>query len=212
MERFDEGGDAVPHDLDADADEEERGEAEDDVHGRRADGGGEAVGVAVAEVNGHGDDGASDGGDEKFEKAGTEVVEMFRFVGAKGDGDGDGAGTDCQRQSERIEGAVKDIGTRIYGAFGGAMAAFVLTAMLEHAPTCGDDNQSAADLDDGQRDSKERQNESADGVRGDQEKEAVQRDMPSQFFARLARIVESGVQEDRTAADRVHDRKKREHN
>ena len=89
MEGFDEGGDAVPHDLDADADEEERGEAEDDVHGGRADGGGEAVGVAVAEIDGGGDDGACDGGYEKLEKAGAEVIEVFGLVGAEGDGDGD---------------------------------------------------------------------------------------------------------------------------
>ena len=98
--------DAVPRDLHADAQHDERRQPQHDHQPRVAEPLRDAFGVAVGQPDaGRDDDDADDGARDGDQDPGDAV----RVVGADRDRDGDGAGIDGQRQRQRIERARDDV-------------------------------------------------------------------------------------------------------
>src|SRR6266404_922793 len=128
---------------------------------------------------------------------------MVRLVSTERDGHGDRARPNRERESERIEGAAKNIvGIHFFLDFG---AAVHFLFAFQHGPAIGNNNQAAADLHDGNGDSKKMQNVRADDERGDQQDKTVQGDMPRQDAAHRVRILSREGEKHGTAAERIDD-------
>src|SRR5437016_42416 len=132
---------------------------------------------------------------------------MMRLVRAKCDGHGNGAWSDGERESERVKSAAKNIVGIHF--FLDLRPAIDFLFALEHGPAIGNDDEPAADLHDGNGDSKEMKNMSADEERGDQQDETVESDLARQNAAHATRIAARQSEKDGTAAERIHDGKER---
>jgi len=90
-----ERAEAIPDDLHADADEEERRKADDDEHGRVAERLRQAVSKAVAKIDAEGDQ--QDGEDRGENDQDMDAVAVGR-VCTESDRDGDGARANGERE------------------------------------------------------------------------------------------------------------------
>src|SRR5262249_4285563 len=192
----------IPEDLHADTNQQKRGKPKNYVHARLAEDGGQAVGEAVAKIDCKRYDGRANNGGKNCNQV---CAEMVRLVCAQRDGDGDRTWADGERQSQRIKRAAKNVGwvhvlldlTALVGLF-----------LFEKGPAVGNDNKSAADLDDRNGDAEESKNVSTYEVRSDDKNETVERDAPSEKAACRGRIVARERKEDGGATDRINDGKK----
>jgi len=200
--RLQQGARAVPKNLDANANEEKGRKPQNNAHPAFADDGGEAVRKSVAKIDAYRHQRGTNHRGENREEIRAEVV---RFVGAKRDGHGDGAGPNCKWESERVEGAAKNIVGIHF--FLDLWAAVHLLFAFQHGPAIGNDDQAAADLHDGNGDSKEMQNVRADDERGDQQDKTVESDLTRQDAARLMRILARQGKKHGTASERIDDGK-----
>src|SRR5207248_10882694 len=124
---------------------------------------------------------------------------MMRLVGAERDGHGDGTWSNCERQCERVEGAAENIvGIHFFLDF---WAAVPFLFAFEHGPAIRNDDETAADLHDGNGDSKEMQDVGADEEGGDQQNKTVESDLQRQDAAHGTKIVERQGGKDGTAAE-----------
>jgi hypothetical protein len=104
-----------------------------------------------------------------------------------------------------VEGAAKDV-DRIH-FFLDVRAAVRFLFAFQHGPAIGNDDQAAADLHDGNGDSKEMQDVRADKEGGDQQDKAVQSDLARQGAACWLRILASQGEKHGAAAKRIDDGK-----
>jgi hypothetical protein len=200
--RFQQGARAIPKNLNADANEEKGRKAQNDAHPAFADDGGEAIGESVAKKDTHGYESGANHGGENREEIRPDAV---RLVGAKRDGHGDGARSYGERESERVEGAAKNInGIHFFLHF---RAAVHFLFAFQHGPAIGNHDQASADLNDGNGDSKEMQNVRADEERGDQQDKTVQSDLACQNAAEWTRVVARQGEKHGAAAKRIDDGK-----
>src|SRR5438445_13256171 len=100
---------------------------------------------------------------------------MMRLVRAKCDGHGNGAWSDGEREGERVKSAAKNIVGIHFFLHLRAAIAFLFA--LEHGPAIGNNDEPAADLHDGNVDSKEMKNMSADEESGDKKEKTVRSEL-----------------------------------
>src|SRR6266481_3758570 len=194
----------IPKNLDADANEEKRREPQDDAHTAFADDRGKPIGKTVAKKNAQRHERRSN--DRR--KNGEDVrAEMMRLVGAKRDGHGYGAWSNRKGESERVEGAAKNIGGIHFSLHLWAAVHFLFA--FQHSPAIGNDDQAATDLHDGNGNPKEMQNVRADEKRSNQKDEAVHCDLASENPARRSGIFARQGEKDGAAANRIHDGEQR---
>src|SRR5229473_4444532 len=201
-QRTEQGFYAVPKNLDADANEEEGREPQDDAHPGFADDRGEAIREAVAKINADCHERRGDHGSQNGKKIWAEVV---RFVCPERDGHGNRAGTDSKRQGQRIKSAARNVRHVHFFLNGRAAIGFLLA--LEHGPAIGDDYKAAADLHDGNGNSKEIQDVRTDQHGSNQEDEAVHGHVACEDSAYGGWILARQGEKHRTAAQRIHDGK-----
>lgn len=197
-----EGAGAIPENLHANANEEKRREAQNDVHAGGADEHGETVGETVAEKDADGDERGADDGCGNGEEI---AAEMARGVSAKSDGDRDGAGTNGEWKSERIEGVAEDVLRANVAMVAGAIG-FILA--FEHGPASGNDDEAAANLHDGEGDAKEIKDTRADQKGSDEQDEAIERDAAREKPASGGGIFSGEGQEEGAAPERIDNGKK----
>ena len=127
-------------------------------------------------------------------------------LGAKRDRSRDGARAGSQWERHREEAPPHDLGVGERGRLhsGGRMDVVVFGA-VEHAPTCGGQQQAAAEAHDRQRDAEEREDVSAEQHRRDHDEPAVDRDLARQPL-RNGAIAAEGCDEHRCRSERIDDR------
>src|SRR5437899_6139751 len=193
---------SIPKNLDANANEQKGRKPQNNAHAAFADDGGEAVRESIAKIDTYGYQSGTNHRSENREEIRAEVV---RLIGTERDGHGDRARPNRERESERVEGAAKNIaGIHFFLDFG---AAVHFLFAFQHGPAIGNNNQAAADMHDGNGDSEKMQNVRADDERGDQQDKTVQGDMPRQDAAHRVSILSREGEKHGTAAERIDDRK-----
>jgi len=199
QKNLEKGNRAIPEDLHADANEQKRREAKNDVHARLAENGRKAVGETVAEINREGDNGRAD---ERGQNRDEVISDVMRSVCAERDGDRDGTGADGERQSQRIESAAENVGG-IHVLLN--LSTFVGVLLFKKCPTIGDDNKAAANLHNGDGNAEESQYVRADEIRSNDKNKAVERDAPGEKMAGGGAVVAGESEKYGRAADRIHD-------
>ena len=199
-QRAQQGAGAIPKYLHANAHKKKRGKPQDDTHPALTDESSEAVRKAIADENAGAHQSRADDSGEDCKQVRTQVMGL---VSAKGDGRGDRAGTHRERESQRVEGAAKNV-IQIH-LFLNTLAAIYFLFALKRGPAIGNDNKAAAGLHNGDRDSEEVQDVSAHQKGSDQKKKAVNRDFARQNHAGGGRIFARQGEKNGAAAQGIHD-------
>ncbi len=177
-----EGGEAIPGDLDADAEQNEGDHAQDSVGGGGRNYFCDLGSVGVAEINQH----AEDNYRKKHSEMRQEIVGKILVRDVCGDGEQphEGARPRGDGKGEGVEDAFfKMTGVRL-GAFSSLFLLFASVyagvALVQHCPTHGGDDDAAGELDDGQRDSEEIEDGRAGHLKNPEEDDVVDGDAPGE--------------------------------
>lgn len=133
---------------------------------------------------------------------------MLRRIRAQSDRNRDGAGTNCQRKRQRVERLAQSISASDRSP---GRAAVILIFLIQHRPARCNHDQPTADLHNGERNPKEGEHVRPEGKGRNQQYETIYRNAARQHSSCLGRVVSRKQQKDRTASDRIHDRKECAH-
>src|SRR5260370_35770486 len=131
----------------------------------------------------------------------------MRLVRAESDGDGNRARPDSERQCQRIKRIPENILQADLFLDLGAPIAFFLA--LEHGPSIGYDDESAADLHNRNGNPEEIQNVRTNQKRSDQQDEAVHGHAAGEDSAGGGRVVLRQGEKDVAGTEPIYDREKR---
>lgn len=133
----------------------------------------------------------------------------MRGICAQCNGYRDGSRPYRQGQGQRIK-RISEWILRVNFTLG--IPLIVAGTLLQQRPSSRDDHQSAAHLNNWQRNSEEREDMRADEVRPDQQEKTVDGDPPGQLSPRARRIVPGHCQKNWASAERIYDREQRADN
>ena len=162
----------------------------------------ELRGVGVAEIDA---DAKRDDGEENAEVSADVVGDaMDGSVRAEGEGDNDAAGASRDGEGERVEDFLFKSAVGVLRDFAlGAVGRGVL--LIEEGPTHGGENEASGDLHDGQGDTEEVQDGSANHFDDEQEDCCANGDLESELFEDGGWGVADEAKEDECRADGVDD-------
>lgn len=195
---------AVPKDLHSNAHQKECGELKNHVRPRGTQLACQTIGVAVAEIDGYCQESGTDRRRENFQQVCAQVLRRIR---SQSDGNRDGTGTNCQREGQRVERLAQSISASDCSSGRAVIPAF----LIQHRPAGCNHDQPTADLHNRERNPEEGEYVRPQDIGRDQQYETIYRNAASQRSSCLGRVVLREQQKDRTASNRIDDRKERAH-
>lgn len=196
---------AIPENLNANTDQQERRQSHDDAHPSGTYDCRDAIREAVTEINTKSEQGRTD---QEHDDVQIDWAAMARGIGTQCNRNRNRAGTHRQRQREWIKSAAKNI-ARIDIVMNLTARIVVVVFLLEHVPSGDDYDQAPAYLDNRQRDSEERENMRANQTGNDQQDKTIERDALREKPTGCGRIIARQREKNGAAAQRVDDGEKR---
>jgi hypothetical protein len=202
------GAQSVPQNLNSDTHEDERGQADDDIHRRVTERTPDPFRETVTQVDRRRNQRRAQQHSHDQRPA---PFRAFGPIRADRNRDGDRARPHGQGQCERIERLAGIIRLMTFFRIP-RFAGRIIVRLTQERPAGGDDDESASHLHHRERDSEKGENMSADEDRREDQHQAIKRDHARERDSSLGRQAACQRQEDRRIADGVYDRKQRSEN